>query len=350
MALTKQPITINFAKGLDTKTDPFQIAPGAFLALQNSVFDKAGQLTKRNGFSNITTLPNAEQTTLTTLKNNLLATGSNLYSYSETIDQWLDKGNIQPVSLSVLPVQRNSSSQTSPDMAVASNGLGCLVYEENATAYVQVVDTTTGQLVLDRKSIPSIDSSIISASLPRVLIFDGYFIVTYLGVLTGPITHLRYIPILIANPTFGAAADMATTVYANTGYDCLAVEDNTAGGHLYFSYSATASSVVANTMVAGLVSGTPVLVDNAHRGDLVSIAQDSSTLYVWITYYDASSTNGYTTSWTTASGSSFGSNTLPVTQIIYSSSIARITTLVNNRLLSLFSERSEEHTSELQSH
>ena len=50
MALTKQPLSINFAAGLDLKTDPFQVSPGKFLGLANSIFTKGGLLQKRNGF------------------------------------------------------------------------------------------------------------------------------------------------------------------------------------------------------------------------------------------------------------------------------------------------------------
>jgi hypothetical protein len=42
MALVKQPLAINFAQGLDTKTDPKQVQPGKFLALQNTIFTKGG--------------------------------------------------------------------------------------------------------------------------------------------------------------------------------------------------------------------------------------------------------------------------------------------------------------------
>ena len=36
MALQKQPVAINFVKGLDTKSDPFQVNVGNFLSLNNS--------------------------------------------------------------------------------------------------------------------------------------------------------------------------------------------------------------------------------------------------------------------------------------------------------------------------
>jgi len=120
MALQKTPVSVNFAKGLETKSDPYQVQLGNFLALQNSVFTTTNRLTKRNGFANITTLPNTEQTTITTLNDNLLATGSNLYAFSQDTNQWLDQGVVQPVQLSTLPIVRSSTSQFSPDHATYS--------------------------------------------------------------------------------------------------------------------------------------------------------------------------------------------------------------------------------------
>lgn len=47
--LQKQVITIPLAKGLDTKTDEFQVAPGSALELENARFYKTGKLQKRFG-------------------------------------------------------------------------------------------------------------------------------------------------------------------------------------------------------------------------------------------------------------------------------------------------------------
>src|SRR6266404_7280038 len=118
MPLQKQPVSLNFAQGIDTKSDPFQLQLGTFLQLQNTVFSTTGRLTKRNGFNNITTLPNTNQTTIITLNDNLTATGSSLEAFSADTNQWLNKGTIQPVSLEVQTLVRSNTSQSSPDSAV----------------------------------------------------------------------------------------------------------------------------------------------------------------------------------------------------------------------------------------
>jgi hypothetical protein len=73
--LQKQAIALNFAQGLDTKTDPWQVQFGKFLALDNSIFTTGNRLTKRNGYAELPSLPNDTFAYLTTLNDNLTAFG-----------------------------------------------------------------------------------------------------------------------------------------------------------------------------------------------------------------------------------------------------------------------------------
>src|ERR1039457_1228823 len=127
MALIKHPIEINFSRGLDTKTDPYQVAIGSFLRLQNSVFDKAGRLTKRNGYGQLTELL-TPAAFLTTFNGNLTAIDKTLQAYSAGSNTWASKGNLQPISLVTLPLIRTNTNQTQLDTAVSPNNLICTVY------------------------------------------------------------------------------------------------------------------------------------------------------------------------------------------------------------------------------
>ncbi len=313
MALQKQAVPINFSLGIDTKVDPKQVQIGKFLALQNSVFDKQGGLTKRNGFPLLTSLPNAFQTTLTTLGGNLLATGSNLYTYAQEANLWLDQGTIQPVSLSTQTLVRNSSNQAAADLAVASSGLGCLVYVDTSVAYYQIVDTATGQQVVQRTNIES------TATHPRTFILGSYFIITFLSSASGS-PHLRYIAIPIANPTLAsAAADISTDVNSlSAGYDGIV-----ANNRLYLGWAASANAIKITTLssVLNVQAATSVLASTA---TLMSLTADNSqsTPVVWMTWWDSVSTNGYT--------AAFSSTLLPVlakTQVITTTVINEITTV-----------------------
>lgn len=74
MALVKQNVDISFGKGLDTKTDPWRVAIGNFLSLENMVFTTAQRLTKRNGYGALKALPELA-TFVTTFNKNLTAVG-----------------------------------------------------------------------------------------------------------------------------------------------------------------------------------------------------------------------------------------------------------------------------------
>lgn len=288
MALQKQPVTINFSKGLDLKTDPNQVAVGNFLSLKNSVFDVAGRLTKRNGFADITQLPNTDQTTLTTLADSLIATGSNLYAYSADINQWINKGSVQPVRLDTVSLLRNSTSQTSADTAVAPNGLAVVCYTEGSSCFYQVSDSVTGQQIVSRQVLTTTGAS------PRAFILGRYFIVTFLATVSGT-PHLRYIGIPMVNPTSPTAiTDISTVVESlSAGYDAYVCNNN-----LYVAWGSTSTTIRIGYLSSALVNSAPITI-SSHKSNLMAVTADTSasTPVIWVSYWDSTSTNAYTSAY-----------------------------------------------------
>lgn len=285
MALPKQPITINFSQGVQTKVDPFQLPVGNFLALKNSVFDVEGRLTKRNGYPLLTTLPNTDQTTATTFNNNLLATGSNLYALSQATNSWVNKGSVQPVDLSVQSLVRVSTSQTAPDAAVTALGLTCLVYVDTSLAYYQISDATTGQQVLARVALPS------TATNPRVFLLNRYFVITFMATVSAA-THLQYIAIPIVSPTSPTVAtDVSASVSALTaGYDGVVANDT-----LYLGW-AGASTTVKLAYITSTLGVSSTVTISTHTSTLMSMTADTSgsTAKIYCSFWDSGSNNGYT--------------------------------------------------------
>lgn len=326
MPLQKQPVSLNFSQGLDTKTDAYQIAIGKFLALNNSVFTTGGRLTKRSGFANITNLPNSDQTTLTTLNDNLIATGSNLYSFSADTNQWINKGSIQPVNLSVQSMVRSSTAQISPDSAVTSNGLLCLSYMDSGNVYYQISDSVTGEQIVSRTQLPNGTAS------PRSFLLGRYFIVTFISTIGGS-THLQYVSIPISNPlTPNTVQDISTTL-VNTlaGYDGFVANNN-----LYLAWGDTGTTVKIAYLSSTLVLSAPVVIAG-HYSTLMSVTADisASTAVIWATFWDSTSTNGFTTAYSQAL------NPTPIlapTQIITATVIREITSVATNSLLTVFYE------------
>ena len=324
MPLQKQPVSINFIKGLETKADPYQVPVGSFLTLQNSVFTTSGRLTKRNGFQNITKLPNTNETVLTTLNDNLIATGANLYAFSEDTNQWLNKGIIQPIQLGVQPLVRVSTSQTSPDTALASNGLICLVYIDNSHAYYQISDSNTGQQIISRTALPS------TATNPRVFVLGQFFVITFMATVSAS-THLQFIAIPTYNPTIPTSpTDINTTVLSlTTGYDGYIANNN-----LYLAWSSSSTNIKVAYLTSSLVA-SPATNIVGHTSDLMSVTADisGSNSVIWVSFWDMTSTNGYTVSFSAGLVAM-----LAPTQIITSMTLAEITSVADNSLLSVFYE------------
>lgn len=321
MALQKQPISITFAQGVDTKTDPYQIALGKFTSLVNSVFTVTGRLTKRFGYDKVTTLPNTEQTILTTLNDNLIATGSNLFTYSQDTNAWIDKGKIQPVQLNTLPLIRSNSSQESPDIAISSSGLSCLVYVDGGLSYYHVIDSVTGQQIVSRTALPS------TASEPKVFVLGAYFIITFIATVAATPT-LQYIAISIANPNMaGVPATISADVKSLTaGYDGY-VEFN----RLYIAWGASTTVKIAYiTKALGLSAITTVTGVSA---DLMTVTADIPATRIFIAYWDSSSMNGYSAAFTINLA-----QVMAATQIITTTVISEITSVAKNRVMSVFYE------------
>lgn len=372
MPLQKTPISINFTQGLDTKTDPYQVQVDKFLTLTNSVFTTTGRLTKRNGYIQATSLPHPiietaaqyssftnfpapvnkntlaqitgegflykadgskwiiqpTQTNLTTLNDNLIATGSNLYAYSKDTKQWLDQGLIQPVHLETQSMVRNSSSQTSPDAAISSSGLTCMAYMDGGNCYYHVIDSTTGQQIVPRTQLTN------ATNAPRVFLLEHYFIITFISTITATY-HLQYLAIPIISPNVpGTIMDISTTLpSATAGYDGYSIN-----GNLYLAWSETAT-IQISYLTPSLIVATPSTLAG-HTATFVSMTADSSQTspVLWVSWWESGSTNGYAYAFNLTMA-----QILAPTQIITGEILASITSTASQQLLSVFYEINNDY-------
>lgn len=332
MALQKQALNIPFAQGLDLKTDPNQVQAGKLLLLQNATFNKGSRIQKRNGFPLLSTLPNTDSTTLSTLNDNLLATGINLYAYSAESDQWLNRGTVQPVNLSVKPVVRNSKSQTSSDSATSTSGLSCIAFEDSSGTYYEIVDSTTGQAIITQTALPA------TATNARVYILGAYFVVTFLITITAT-PHLQYIAIPIANPSIpGSAQDISAQVKAvPTGYDAIVANNN-----LYVAWNGSdVGGAVRFTRISSTLVQSTTTIMAGQVADIMSVAADisGSTAVIWYTYWDTTSNDGFT-----FARSYNGLAILAPTQIITNVDVAKITSVATDNILTVLYETENTYT------
>ena len=297
----KQSINYNFGKGVDTKTDPWQVPIGNFLSLTNMVFTIGNRLTKRNGYQALPTLPEPI-TFLTTFNGNLTGIGSDLYALSEGTSQWYDKGTLQPIELSTLPLIRSNTNQSQLDTAVSSNGLVCTVYTDQTPTNLStsrylyaIADSTTGQNIIEPTLIPPSTGTVVGS--PRVFILGSYFIIVFTNDVSGSY-DLQYISVSINNPTVVTAPQNITTNYTpnpRLSWDGAVVDQrlfiayNTLQGgqsiqvrYLTSTLSLSGATIFTN---AGLVTATilSMTIDNSN----------TSVPTIWITYYNSGTMNGY---------------------------------------------------------
>jgi hypothetical protein len=283
MALNKQPASINFAQGLDTKSDPWQVQAGSMLQLVNSIFTKGGMLQKRNGNKLLATL-NSAADQLAVFKGNAIAIGDRVQMLSQSTNTWIDKGPYKEVSLNAVPTVRTATSQLTVDVAV-NNDLACSAWMDSDTkCYYQITDSTTGQITIPRVQLST------GAAMPRTFSLGAYLIVTYLIPVSG--FSLAYIAIPINNPG-SPIAPVALSTQAKSltaGYDGY-VANNTL--YLAFNGSDIGGSIRATTVDQHLIQHG-VVTFAGKTADLLSLTADETTTAptIYITYWNSSSTNG----------------------------------------------------------
>ncbi len=300
MPLTKQPVEINFSQGLETKTDPFQVPIGKFLALENSVFDEGGLLKKRNGYGSLAQLPSTDATFLSTFNGNLTAIGTSLQAYNQGSKTWVDKGSIQPISLDVLPLIRNNTNQVQSDTAVSSNGLVCTVYTDlvpsmgsNVATYkYAIADATTGQNIVAPTAIP-VGSGVVAGS-PRVFVLGVYFIIVITNNVSGTY-HLQYLAINTTTPTItGVATDVST---AYTPHSTVAFDGVVANNRLYLAWNAnTGGGAIKMTSLTTSLGQSNTVTFAGKIATIMSVTADNSnsTPVIYASFYNTGTNNTYT--------------------------------------------------------
>lgn len=294
--LGKQTLNINFSQGLDTKTDPFQLQPGKFLSLKNSVFDKAGRLTKRNGYTPLPTLAGTESTSLTTFNGDLTAIGSSLYALSLGSSTWFNKGSILPVEVDTLSLLRSSSNQSHADAAIAPNNIVCTVFTESGPTYKYVIaDSVTGQNIISPRVIP-VSAGTITYS-PRVFSLGRYFIILFNNLVSATY-HLQYVAIDAYNPTVvNTEVDLSTLVTPTSegSFDGV-VTNNT----LYIGWNGSdGGGAIRTTFLTSTLAQGNTVVYSSQSLDTISLTADTSgsTPVIWLSWIQNSTNRALTLSY-----------------------------------------------------
>lgn len=341
-----QSININFQQGLNQKVDPWQLPIGNFATFNNGVFDKVGLIKKRNGYTELTSLPNATYAYLTTLNGGLTAIGPSVASYIPSTSSWVPKGKTFPLKESTQPLVRNSLNQTQCDTTVTANGLACTVYSElnnSTTTYKYVIaDTSNGQNIVPPTLIPA-GAGVVTGA-PRIFLLGQYFVIVFTNVISAT-SHLQYFSISSVNTSLvTTAADIASSYVSATtlSYDGVVFNNNlyvafntTSGGQsIKITYLTIPNVVLSQTPVAPTVFASEVCT-------MMSLAVDSTVNFplVYLAYYDLASAKGKV-----AAVDLVLNKVLNPTQIIASGTYLNITCAAQSGSVNVFIEASNNYS------
>lgn len=343
MALNKQALNINFAKGLDTKTDPFQVQPGKFLALQNTVFEKGGLLQKRNGYGALGDLPDNTTKFITTFNGNLTAIGANLQAYSSTTATWVNKGPLKPINLSTLPLIRSNTNQSQFDSVVASNGLMCTVYTDNVPSglvtvpvykYV-IADSITGQNIVAPTVITPPGGTVEGS--PRVFLVGQHFLIVYTNFISGAY-HLRYLAISLLTPSVVFVSAHITSQYtpsSTVDWDGVVINNS-----LYLAWNGNdPGNAIRMTFIDQSLTLHNIVSFPGRKATIMSVAADQSNNVVYASFYDSISQTGYT-----LAVDNLLATILVPTLTISATSVKNITSSVQNQVCTVIYEVNNSYT------
>lgn len=297
MPLQKQPVSINFSQGLDTKTDPYQVPPGRFLSLQNTVFDKGGLFQKRNGYGALSSLPDTTNTFLTTFNGNLTAIGTTLSAYSVSSAEWVNKGQIKPIQLDTLPLIRSNTNQSQTDSVTAPNGLICTVFTDNipsggttvASYKYAIADSITGQNIVK----PTVISAAETGS-PRVFLLKNHFVIIFSSLISAT-NHLQYLAISTSDPTIVTGPVDISTSY--TPATTLAFDGYVINNNLYIAWNGSdGGGAIRVTYLDFSLTQHNTVVFAGHNSTLMSVTADVATNAnaVYVSFWSTTANNGYT--------------------------------------------------------
>lgn len=273
MALEKQPISISFDNGIDTKRDPKQIALGKLLMLKNGFFKAINKIQKRYGFDRLA--QSGELTAgnmLAPYANELVGCdGANVYSYSASEAKMDLKGSKVAVGVANQSIVANNYNQTEADSAINGN-IQCFVYGDSSTSAAKytLLDSSTGQKIVDNVDVST------TAYYAKVKAIGSYFVIVYIDYSDNKI---KYKAINTATPTvLGSAVDIATDPTSYWVFDITVL-----GTSIYLAYdSTTGVGLYSLSSALALSAKVTATAQDANYG--IAIYADSVLNEVWVNY------------------------------------------------------------------
>jgi hypothetical protein len=268
--LQKQLVPLTLGTGVETKVDEKLVQPGKLLALENAFIDKLGTLQKRPGYDIIGSTQTAPKKLATFQDELLLFTRTNLYSYVESTDSFLDRGLVSSVSVSSRQITRNTASQTEPSVAFLDDVIVYAWEDSRGGIYGSIFDNVSG--------LPIVSDSLLSATgrRPQLVATTRYLYVFWSdGANIKSIVIDSISPVFSASQTVVADGNASDTIFdvsrvGVTGTNMILCYKNGAG-NLNIGY------VIESGAAGGPVQGLPGYLTGVFSsaiGNAISVIAD----------------------------------------------------------------------------
>ncbi len=302
MPLEKSAVSIPFQAGVDTKTDPKQVAAGELLTLENAVFKTLKEIRKRNGFgplgqdvmsgpyslsfSKVGATVSSGSFAASFKDELLVGDGFSLFSYSDSDDKFSYRGRLKSARVSSSAIFKNQYNNINPDSAVnTTSGYSLYAFESwdndprTIGTYLGVgyciTDTATGQILYN-------NALSATTSRPRCVAIGALLYLIYFD---SADNELHAISIGSQSP--GATIDIITDIDPTLpNYDCLVFNSQ-----LYVAYNGTGSTVKVASFSSLMAS-----IASVSKGEVASngicIFSDASN-NAWVSYNDSTDTKAF---------------------------------------------------------
>ena len=260
--LQKQNIPIVFGRGLDTKTNEQVVQADRMLELENAVFTKKMSFSTRFGSRSLSRKILGQSTeienprALFTFQDELLlSAGNNLYSYIPSTDEWASRGSLSSVSVESKSIQRNTKSQSVPDMNTLK-GISVYAWEEGSEVYATVIDEASG--------LPIVAATLMSSGggrKPKVFASSSHLLIYYINGSNWYVRTLNPLSPLVFSSAAVVASDIEDNFDLCEFSQQLVFIYNTTGGNCKIGY------ITPEGLIGTALEGYPSVVTTTTPGD-----------------------------------------------------------------------------------
>jgi len=260
--LQKQNIPIIFGRGLDTKTNEQVVQADRMLELENAVFTKKMSFSTRFGSRSLSRKILGQSTeienprALFTFQDELLLSAdNNLYSYLPSTDEWANRGSLSSVSVESKSIQRNTKSQSIPDMNTLK-GISVYAWEEGSEVYATVIDEASG--------LPIVAATAMSSGggrKPKVFASSSHLLVYYINGSNWYVRTLNPLSPLVFSSAAVVASDIEDNFDLCEFSQQLVFIYNTTGGNCKIGY------ITPEGLIGTALEGYPSVVTTTTPGD-----------------------------------------------------------------------------------